>query len=146
MCEEMVADDVGIPQDSGIRPCDAGEWENGVKIRQKTFTGNRVELVQFEDEAGNQGQEIVNVHWIDRTPPQAVLVQYAPMTATNGEVVVSLLLSETGNVISSGWEKIPSTPLPRSSDGAQYERGLRQATFTDNTGTVVDFVDIAGNT
>jgi hypothetical protein len=140
MCEEMVADDVGIPQDSGIRPCDAGAGEDVdvSEIRQKTFTGNRVELVQFADEAGNQGQEIVNVHWIDRTPPQAVLVQYAPMTATNGEVVVSLLLSETGSVLSSGWEKIPPTPL--------YERGLRQATFTDNTGTTVDFVDMAGNT
>jgi hypothetical protein len=91
----MCADDVGMGLEP-FHPCDAGAGEDVdvSKIRQKTFTGNRVELVQFIDEAGNHGQEIVNVHWIDRTPPQAVLVQYAPNTATKGAVKVKIRISE----------------------------------------------------
>jgi hypothetical protein len=64
----------------------------------KTFTGNvNGEIVRFETN-GFEEEASVTIDRIDRTPPEAVSVDYSTTGATNQPVEVTLTLNKTGTV------------------------------------------------
>ncbi|MDR3169239.1 MAG: hypothetical protein LBU27_05820, partial [Candidatus Peribacteria bacterium] len=65
-----------------IRPCTAGERDDGSQQRQKTFTTNRSGTVHFTDAVGNQGSTGVEITRIDKEPLRGN-VSFTPSMATS---------------------------------------------------------------
>jgi ethanolamine utilization microcompartment shell protein EutS len=66
---------------------------------------------------------------IDKIAPVATSLTYSTSSATNGTVLATLTLSETGNV--AGWDAEDATTFTK--------------TFTDNFSGTVSFTDLVGN-
>ncbi len=99
-----------------------------------TFTDNGSWTFLFEDALGNTGTVVAEVNWIDKEAPTCT-ISYNPATATNQDVVATIVLSD-GTVTSDG--------------GATHvftRNGVWTFNFTDdlgNAGTataVVDWID-----
>jgi hypothetical protein len=78
-----------------------------------------------------------------------VYTHYAPATATNGEVTVTLTLNETGSVTESGWQAIDCVSngtVGTGQDLSATQAICRQTTYTGNITKTVAFTDLAGNT
>ncbi|MDR2190370.1 MAG: hypothetical protein LBP53_04190 [Candidatus Peribacteria bacterium] len=58
------------------------------------FTGDGNWTFLFVDTAGNTGSAVAVVSGIDKLSPVATNVSYSPSTATNNDVVVTLMTNE----------------------------------------------------
>ncbi|MDR3169238.1 MAG: hypothetical protein LBU27_05815 [Candidatus Peribacteria bacterium] len=137
----MCADTVGTGLNP-TRPCTAGERDDGSQQRQKTFTDNENHSFLVRDLVGNEISLLVLIDWIDKLAPQATLVAYAPSTATNQGVTVTLVTSEAVQT-PIGWTFIDSMTFTKLITG-----NLAMTTsFADlvgnvgNTGIKVDWID-----
>lgn len=96
-----------------------------------TFTDNGSFTFEFEDAAGNKGNAVATVDWIDKTAP-TMNVEYSTTAPTSDDVVATLSFSE---------------PVEITSDSGVVtaEDGTRTLTFTDNGSVSVEFEDEVGN-
>ena len=69
----------------------------------RVFTGNGTYLFQYSDVAGNTGEILAEVTWIDRDIPYATAVVYTPSITTNTSVEVAVHLNKT-ILKPEGWE------------------------------------------
>jgi hypothetical protein len=112
-----------------LEPCENGDTSD---VRQKIFTGNTVEEVEFAYANGMTGSAEVEITRIDKEEPEAVTVVYSPFQmATMGSVVVHLLVNEDVQTIDEDWVRITD----------RYFMKL----FSSNTSKFVYFTDLAGN-
>jgi len=108
-----------------LKPSEAVTVTNNGGSSTYTFSGNGSFTFEFKDAAGNTGNAIATVDWIDKTPPTAT-VEYSPSIATNGNVTATLKPSEAVTVTNNG--------------------GNYTYTFSDNGSFTFEFKDAAGNT
>jgi hypothetical protein len=99
--------------------------------REKVFTTNTSEIVNYSDLAGNTGQTTATVNRIDTTAPQSISLTYAPATATNQDVVATLITNE---------------PIQTPSGRTPIDQTTFTKRYTANTTETVSFSDLVGNT
>jgi len=91
------------------------------------FTGNGSFTFNFTDAVGNTWSETATVNWIDTTTPTAT-IDYAPATATNGNVIATLTW------FTKTWVTVTNNGF------------LDTYTFTGNGSFTFEFEDALGNT
>ena len=112
---------------AALQPSEPVEVTNNGGLDTYSFVQNGTFTFTFKDAAGNTGEAVATVDWIDKTPPTAT-VTYSITEPTTQDVVATITLSD-GAVTSDG--------------GATHiftENGPWNFTFEDalgNTGTVV---------
>jgi hypothetical protein len=89
-----------------------------------TFTGNGTYSFTYRDLAGNTGETLAEVTWIDKTPPTASTIEYSITGLTNQDVIATI------------------TWFSESITG----QNTSDYTFTGNGTFVFTFEDLAGNT
>jgi hypothetical protein len=98
--------------------------------REKVFSANATETVNFTDESSNVGQVTATVTRIDKVAPTILAIDYNPSTATNGNVTVLLATDE---------------PLQLPAGRAQIGTTSYTKTYTDNINESVQLFDLVGN-
>jgi hypothetical protein len=113
----------------GIPSLPGGALRSGGVVA--TLTDNISFTFAYQDSYGNIGATPATVSWIDKTPPVATNISYAPSTNTNIDVEVTLTLSE---------------PVHRPTDRDGNATGtVFTKTYTANATGTVTFYDLVGN-
>ncbi|MBA2938744.1 DUF5011 domain-containing protein [Paenibacillus sp. CGMCC 1.16610] len=95
--------------------------------KRYTFTDNGTFVFEYRDAAGNEGQTVASVTYIDREAPEAI-VTYSHIGWTNQDVVATLTATDNSGV-----------PVQILSTGSNTH------TFTQNGSFTFVFQDVAGN-
>lgn len=106
-----------------IKPNEDVTITNNNGSNSYTFTENGEFTFKFVDKAGNVGEQLVKVDWIDGEAPTAT-IEYSTKDKTENPVVATLIPSEEVTVLGNG--------------SLTY-------TFTENAEYIFEFVDRAGN-
>jgi hypothetical protein len=85
----------------------------------------------FTDVAGNTGSASYAVTWIDKTPPQAISLTYAPQVFTTGGVTATLITDEPV-FLPAGWSG--------AATGTLFTKW-----YTSNISGLIVFTDLVGN-
>jgi hypothetical protein len=80
-----------------VAPCAGGAYE--VSQGACTFTGNGSFMFRYQDDIGHTGTTLATVSRIDKEPPQVLRITYSPSSSTEGPVVATIVLDETGTVV-----------------------------------------------
>lgn len=95
--------------------------------KRYTFTDNGTFVFEYRDAAGNEGQTVASVTYIDREAPEAI-VNYSHIGWTNQDVVATLTVKDNSGM-----------PVQILSSGNNTH------TFTENGSFPFVFQDLAGN-
>jgi hypothetical protein len=101
---------------------------------EHTFTENGAFTFEFTDSRGRSEEITATVNWIDKEAPTAE-VTYSPDSATNTDVVATIIFSEEVTFVDTDDFEIYTD-----------ENGHNYYTFTENGSKDIEFTDEAGNT
>ena len=98
------------------------------------FTENGEYTFKFRDAAGNTGEALAKVTWIDKTLPKATIT-YSKETLTNQDVIATITFDREVRILNDNDEIITTIP-----EGSAYTY-----TFTENGSHSIRFKGPAGN-